>query len=120
MNEFVTPLEEHYTGFDKIGEMLPAFIIWNSEKDDYKTKIPIKTKLYKLTLRTMEIIGVNLSENDKKIIEKYFKEFDQLKKFGFVGFKVGNSELNIKLSEKKEGVLFHTPRNSLIFSEIRF
>ena len=119
MNEFVTPLEEHYTGFkNDVDEMLPAFIIWDSEKEDYKTINPDQNKIVKTN---SEEYGDNwnddLNEDDKKIIEKYFNEFDQLKKkFGFVGFKVGNSELNIKLSDRKEGVIFHTPRNSLIFS----
>ena len=33
-----------------------------------------------------------------------------------MSFKVGRSEFNIKFSNKKEGVQFETPRNSLIYS----
>ena len=37
-------------------------------------------------------------------------------KFGFINFRVGNEDFTIKLSNKKEGVEFSAPRNSLIFS----
>ena len=33
-----------------------------------------------------------------------------------MSFKVGRSEFNIKFSNKKEGIQFETPRNSLIYS----
>ncbi len=36
--------------------------------------------------------------------------------FGFINFRVGNKDFTIKLSNRKEGIEFNTPRNSLIFS----
>ena len=36
MQKFVTPLKEHYVNFDeKVGNLLPAFIRWDTLKNDY-------------------------------------------------------------------------------------
>ena len=119
MNKYVTPLHEHYNGFNnKIGELLPAHIIWDSQKKDY---IKINPEENVNEVFNSQHYGDNwsddLNDSDKVIIESYFKRFYQLsKKFGFLNFKVGKSELNIKFSNKKEGVSFETPRNSLIFA----
>jgi hypothetical protein len=119
MKKFVTPLKEHYTGFDQAkGNLLPAFIKWDSIKEDYTKINPDQNS--DLSLDPKEF-GDNwnddLEKNDKDIISKYFHSFDHIKnKFGFLNFKVGRSELNLKFSNKKEGIQFHTPRNSLIFS----
>ena len=45
MNEYCTPIDKYSENFsDKYGEMLPAFIIWDSTKEDYK-KINCKKKI---------------------------------------------------------------------------
>ena len=37
MNEFVTPLELHSENFNNInGELLPAFLMWDTDRGDYK------------------------------------------------------------------------------------
>jgi hypothetical protein len=119
MNKYVTPLHEHYNGFNnKVGELLPAHIIWDSKKNDY-TKINPEENINEVF--NSQNYGDNwsddLNDTDKIVIENYFKKFYHLsKKFGFLSFKIGKSELNIKLSNKKEGVSFETPRNSLIFA----
>ena len=119
MNEFSTPLESHYLNFDnKIGEILPAFIKWDTEKSNYQ-KINPQKRILKIS--EPEEFGDNwnddLNVNDRKVIEDYFLKFDHLKKkFGLISFRIGKSELNIKLSNKKEGIEFNAPRNSLIFS----
>jgi hypothetical protein len=117
MNKFVTPLEKHFEKFNNSnGELLPAFIRWDSLNNDYK-KIDTKENIIE-TLTPQETgdkWSDNLDINDKKIISNYFLKFDQLKKkFGFLTFKVGNAEYNLKLSKRKEGIVFNTPRNSLI------
>lgn len=117
MNKFVTPLEKHYEKFNNShGEMLPAFIRWNSLKEDYE-KIHVNENTREGL--TPEEVGDkwsdDLDEDDKKIISNYFLKFYQLKKkFGFLIFKVGKSEFNLKLSNRKEGIIFNTPRKSLI------
>lgn len=117
MNEYVTPLELHYENFDNSnGELLPAFLIWDTTNSSYNL---IEPKLNTNELKKPEDFGDvwsdDLSKDDKDIIEKYFKQFDHLKKnFGFLNITSGKSELNIKLSNKKEGIKFETPRNSLI------
>ena len=119
MNEFLTPLKEHYNKFDnKDGELLPAFIKWDTVKSTYTKINPIKNLN---NSDQSENFGDNWSDeldlNDQKILKDYFFKFDHLKnKFGFINFKVGNKDFSIKLSERKEGIEFNTPRNSLIFS----
>ena len=45
MNKFCTPLNEHYKNFNnKFGEMLPAFIKWNSNKETYQKINPTKNE----------------------------------------------------------------------------
>tara|TARA_B100000767_G_C19690575_1_gene503819 strand:+ start:85 stop:732 length:648 start_codon:yes stop_codon:yes gene_type:complete len=119
MNKYVTPLQEHFTGFNnKNGELLPAHINWNTEKSNFEK---INPKENNNEIFDPDHYGDNWNDNldvgDNIIIEKYFKQFYHIKKkFGFLNFKVGKSELNIKLSNRKEGISFNAPRNSLIFS----
>ena len=119
MNKFCTPLEKHYNNFNnKAGEMLPAFISWDTDKELYKEINPEKNNE---NFENPKIFGDNWSDDldniDKEHLEKYFSKFYQIKKkFGFLSFKVGKSEFNIKFSNKKEGIRFETPRNSLIYS----
>ena len=119
MNKYITPLHEHFVNFDnKRGELLPAFINWDSVKKDY---FKINPEINNDRLKSEKIYGDNWSDNldndDKKIIEKYFKSFEHLKsRIGFLNFQIGKSEMNIKLSERKEGISFSCPRNSFMFA----
>ena len=119
MNKFTTPLEEHYKNFnDKSGNLLPAFIRWDSIKSDY---IKINPNKNLNNSEKPENYGDNwnddLDNQDKEVIKNYFLEFEHLKrKFGFLNFKIGKKDFIIKLSSKKEGIEFNTPRNSLIFA----
>ena len=119
MNKFITPLEEHYNSFNnKNGELLPAFIKWDTNKSDYLKINPEKNLN---DPEKYESFGDNwideLDSEDQTILKNYFSKFDHLKKkFGFINFRVGNKDFIIKLSNKKEGVEFNAPRNSLIFS----
>ena len=119
MNKFVTPLESHYKNFDsKYGELLPAFIKWDSQKEDY---VKINPKENIKEIKEPEYFGDSWSEEldtvEKDELFNYFKKFDHLKKnFGFIIFKIGNKEYSLKLSSRKEGIVFEAPRNSLIFS----
>ena len=119
MNKYATPLKEHFNGFkNSFGELLPAFIIWDSNKEDY---IEINPEKNDEKIKSSNEFGDNwnddLEKDDKILVSNYFKKFEHIKKkFGFVSFKVGKTELNIKISNKKEGIIFESPRNSLICS----
>ena len=117
MNEFVSSLDSHYQNFDnKPGELLPAFIRWDSSIENYDK---INPKENTNDTKDPEIFGDNWSDeleiSDKDKLFEYFKKFDHIKKnFGFLTFKIGNSEHSLKLSNRKEGIIFETPRNSLM------
>ena len=117
MNEFVSPLKSHYENFDnKPGELLPAFIRWDSSKDDY---VKINPQENNNEIKNPEFFGDNWSEeldpSEKNQLFEYFKRFDHIKKkFGFITFIVGNKENTLKLSDREEGIIFETPRNSLV------
>lgn len=119
MNKFCTPIKEHYKEFNnKVGELLPAFISWDSTSGTFEKINPKKNDE---KYESPEFFGDNWDDDmeniDKNVIEEYFTKFHQIKKkFGFLSFKIGKSEFNIKFSNKKEGIQFHTPRNSLIYS----
>ena len=119
MNKFCTPIKEHYKEFNNIvGELLPAFISWDSTSGTFKKINPKKNDE---KYESPKFFGDNWDDDmeniDKNVIEKYFTKFHQIKKkFGFLSFKIGKSEFNLKFSDKKEGIQFHTPRNSLIYS----
>ena len=119
MNEFTTPLESHSQNFNqKEGNLLPAFIKWNCEKNDF-SKIRSEENLNEI--RSPKDFGDNWSDeldsDDEIALNDYFQKFYHLKKkFGFINFRIGNKDFNIKLSNKKEGIKIETPRNSLIFA----
>ena len=96
----------------------PAFITWDTETENYNEINPNKNdEKYQTPEDFGDNWNDNLDKNDMLQIERYFKKFYQIKKkFGFLSFKVGSTEFNIKLSNKNEGIQFQTPRNSLIFS----
>ena len=106
MNEFITPLKEHYRNFsNKFGEMLPAFILWDSVKENYYEINPDKNDVIP---KKPSIFGDDFSDDlekqDWEKIKNYFSQFYQIKRnlLGFLSFKIGNSELNLKFSNKKQ------------------
>ena len=119
MNQYTTPLNLHYERFNqKSGTLLPAFIRWDCEKNDF---FQIKPRENIDEIKPSSYFGDNwideLEENDKKILTDYFEKFYHLKmKFGFINFRIGNKDFNLKLSNRKEGIKIQTPRNSLIFA----
>lgn len=119
MNKYITPINRHKDNFDnKNGELLPAFIKWDSKKKDYIEINPEENNEENISEKSC---GDNWSDDldkaDKKIIEKYFKSFEHLKtKIGFLNFQIGKSEMNIKISDKEEGISFSSPRNSFMYA----
>jgi len=117
MNQFLTPLEKHYEGFnDKYGELLPAFICWDSNKEDY---VKIKVEKLNSIILSPEECGDNysdqLTKEDKEKITKYFNAFGTIPKyFGSIVFKVGGIDFGIKLSTKLPSLQFELPRGSLM------
>jgi len=117
MNKFTTPLNRHNDGFNaEAGELLPAFIRWDSEKSSYEK---INPTLNKITPATSESLGDSwsdvLEKEDKKLIENYFRKIEHMKdKIGSIVFNVGNKDFVINFSKKKEIIRFSAPKNSLV------
>ena len=82
MNKFVTPLNEHYNNYKNInGELLPAFIKWYADEEDYKKIEPVKNLNNE---EKIENFGDNWSDElDKKIkrSERLFFKVPSFKKF---------------------------------------
>ncbi len=117
MNKYVTPIEAHPNKFDeKNGNLLPAFIQWDFEKNNYKKINPdINNEAPKDPIDFGDNWSDSLDKLDEEKIFKYFNKFFKLKeKFGFINFRVGGKDFNIKLSNLKPGIKFETPRNSLV------
>ena len=82
MNQFTTPLVEHYRNFNSSSDnLLPAFINWDSIKNDF-TKI--NPKEINGNVIEPEKFGDNwsdnLDKNDENTLKDYFLKFDHLKK----------------------------------------
>ena len=117
LNKYVTPISAHSDGFDQInGNMLPAFISWDSEKEDYSKILPQEPN--QLTF-DCEDFGDNwhdqLDPEDFVFVETYFKMIEHLKNWlGNIHFVVGSKTHTIHLSNKLPEIIFQVPRNSLI------
>ena len=119
MNKYCTPLDKFSDGFiNTYGELFPAFIRWDSTKEDYK-----KIKCSKKATYPIPIIefGDNNSDElgleDRENLKNYFNSFESLPKhFGSLIFTVGNKDFEIGLSNKKTSIRFEAPRNSLMKS----
>lgn len=98
------------------GELLPAFICWDSNKEDYEK---IKVEKLENIIVSSEHFEDNYSDQltleDKEKITKYFRDFGTIPDyFGSIVFKVGGKDFGIKLSEKSPSLRFEVPRGSLI------
>tara|TARA_B100000029_G_scaffold77316_1_gene68988 strand:- start:965 stop:2302 length:1338 start_codon:yes stop_codon:yes gene_type:complete len=119
MNRFSTPAEKHHEDFkDTYGELLPAFVTWDSEKRDFQR---INTSKIEPIPIEPEKFGDNYSDSltkeDKVQLINYFKSIDSLQNhFGSIVFNVGKEDFGIKLSDKNTSLRFEAPRFSLITS----
>tara|TARA_Y100001968_G_scaffold242563_1_gene226244 strand:- start:1737 stop:3074 length:1338 start_codon:yes stop_codon:yes gene_type:complete len=117
MNKFCTPIDKFSENFsDKYGELFPAFIRWDSIKEDYQKINCEKKSISPINpIQFGDNYSDQLDKKDKQIIEQYFKSFAHLyKHFGSITFTVGEKDFSIKFSDKKSHLRFETPRNSLI------
>lgn len=117
MNKFVTPLSRHNDGFDtSVGELLPAFIKWDSEKNYYEEIKPTANKILPISPESLGDSWSDLLEKeDQKLINNYFKNIKNLKdKVGTIIFNVGNKDFPIDLSKRTEVIRFTAPKNSLV------
>ncbi len=117
INQYATPLADHYLGFDEqVGKLLPAFISWESESQSYTEIKP--SKLQK-KFHTPEEYGDNWSDQleiqDVKFLSDYFNQLEYLKNWlGNVHFDVGGVTHTINLSKTTSEIIFKVPRNSLM------
>ena len=84
MNEFITLLDQHYEAFNNIsGEMLPAFIIWDTLKEEFQ-KINPPQNSEKIKLEDFgDSWSYDLTKEDKNLIKNYFNKFEYVKKIWF-------------------------------------
>jgi hypothetical protein len=119
MNKYCTPLDKFSDGFiNTYGELLPAFIRWDSTKEDYKKINCSKKATYPIPINEFGDNNTDeLSLEDKENLKNYFNSFESLPKhFGSLIFTVGNKDFEIGLSTKKTSIRFEAPRNSLMKS----
>lgn len=119
-NEYTTPVEAHEVGFNSTTKkILPAFIEYNCENDDFVT---LSVKKTPTIVYPSEHFGDNwndiLEKEDIKKINFYFNQFEHLHKhIDFINFRVGKKD-NIFSFNKNEkhnkGVMFEVPRQSLM------
>ena len=82
MNEFVSPLKSHYENFNnKPGELLPAFVRWDSSKNDY---VKINPKENNNEIKDPEFFGDNWSEDNKHAIRLSEKLRDMCQLYSYV------------------------------------
>jgi hypothetical protein len=117
INKYVTPLKDHYAGFDcSAGVLLPAFITWEIETHTYNNIKPAKLDQ---VIHSPEKYGDNWSDQleniDFEFIKNYFNQIDHLKDWlGNIHFVVGGVKNTLKISNSKKDIIFEVPRNSLM------
>ena len=119
MNKFCTPIDKFSEGFvNTYGELFPAFIQWDSIKEDFRRIDCIKKPTHPIPIHEFgDNNSDELSLEDREKIENYFRAFETLPKhFGSIVFTVGSKDFEIGLSKKKTSIRFETPRNSLMQS----
>ena len=119
-NDYMYPLEKYSKDIDKKHIFIKPFSYINCKRDDDFTSLNINKK--KLEVKAPEIFGDNwkdeLSVSDKNVIKDYFDKFLSFKnKLGFLSFRVGGKEFNLKFDgPSNKGISFELPRNSLVTS----
>ena len=119
-NDYIYPLEKYSKDIDKKHIFIKPFSYINCKRDDDFTSLNINKK--KLEVKAPEIFGDNwkdeLSVSDKNVIKDYFDKFLSFRnKLGFLSFRVGGKEFNLKFDgPSNKGISFELPRNSLVTS----
>lgn len=117
INEYATPLEDHYIGFEsQMGKLLPAFIYWDSETHSYTE---IKPDKLMEEFHAPEEYGDNWSDqlesDDIKFITHYFSKIEYIRNWlGNIHIEVGGVTNTISLSDINSEIIFKVPRNSLM------
>ena len=117
INDYVTPLKDHYTGFDgSLGVLLPAFVIWETDTQEYNQIRPVKLeKIFHPPERFGDSWSDQLENVDFNFVVDYFNQIEHLKNWlGSIHFVVGGIKNTLKISNSKTEIIFEVPRNSLI------
>jgi hypothetical protein len=117
-NKYITQYNDYSNGIHKDITFIKPFTFVDSTKKDEFFTLEIKKK--ELNIKSPDVFGDNWNDSldlkDSKIIENYFSKFELLKeKIGFINFRVGKKDFNLKFrGPKKRGISFELPRNSLV------
>jgi hypothetical protein len=116
--EITTPLDQFYNDFDSNVDLLPFYIRYNCETDDFD-KIKVEKVIFEP--KDPKLFGDDWSEqlsaSEVLSLEKYFKQYEALNDFvDYIQFKVGGENHVIEFSKTgfNKGLQFETPRGSLM------
>ena len=117
-NKYITQYNDYSEGIHKDVNYIKPFTFVDSTREDEFHSLSLKKK--KLQIKDSEKFADNWNDQldfeDKKIIKNYFLKFQLLnEKIGFLNFRVGNKDYNLKFNGHKEkGISFELPRCSLV------
>jgi len=117
-NKYVTQYDDYSKGIHRDINFINPFTFIDSTKED--EFITLKLKKKKPEIKKSEIFGDNWTDqldlNDIELIKGYFSKFELLNdKIGFLNFRVGKKDLNIKFrGSPNKGISFELPRKSLV------
>jgi hypothetical protein len=117
-NKYITQYNDYSEGIHKDVNYINPFTFVDSTREDEFHSLSLKKK--KLQIKDSEKFADNWNDQldfeDKKIIKNYFLKFQLLnEKIGFLNFRVGNKDYNLKFNGHKEkGISFELPRCSLV------
>lgn len=120
-NQYTTPIEAFPEGFhSKTSQILPAFISWNCDTDEWHQINPQELPPVALPPEHFGDSWTDvLDEPDYRTLREYFQSIHALAdKMDFINFRVGGKEYPIELRKKSfnRGITFEAPRHSLMIA----
>ena len=118
-NQYRIPLSNYRAGFDsRSSELLPAFILYDLEKDRFEQLNPPQVRIESLEPKQFGDDWTEpLETSDRDKISRYFKAISHLERFfDFIAVRAGGKEHVVELAKQRfdRGLTFEAPRHSLM------